>query len=46
MRDRGALIVGLIALVAGITLVITGPWILGLVIAVIGVAVTIIALRG
>jgi hypothetical protein len=46
MRDRGALIAGLIALVAGIVLLFFAPWVVGLVLAVLGVAVVIIALRG
>jgi hypothetical protein len=46
MRDRGALIAGVIAIVAGIVLLFVGPWLVGLVLAVLGVGVTIIALRG
>ena len=46
MRDRGALIVGLITAVAGIILLFTGPWILGLVVLVVGAVVTGIAVRG
>ena len=46
MRDRGALIAGLIAIVAGIVLLFVGPWVVGLVLAGLGVAVAIVALRG
>jgi hypothetical protein len=35
-----------IAVVAGIILLVTGPWIVGLVLAVLGIAVAAIALRG
>lgn len=46
VRDRGALVTGVIAVVAGIILLVTGPWIVGLVLAVLGIAVAAIALRG
>jgi hypothetical protein len=45
VRDRAALLVGVVILVVGIVLVITGPWILGLVVAVLGAGVAAVALR-
>jgi uncharacterized membrane protein len=45
MRDRGALIAGIVILVVGIVLVFTGPWIVGLVVAVLGAGVAAVALR-
>ena len=45
MRDRGALLVGLAILVAGIVLVFVGPWVVGLMVAVLGAGVAAVALR-
>ena len=46
MRDRGALIVGLALIGGGIALALTVGWILGLIVAVLGVGVLVMALRG
>jgi hypothetical protein len=45
VRDRGALIAGLALIGGGIALALTVGWILGLVVAVLGVAVLVMALR-
>lgn len=45
VRDRGALLVGLAILVVGIVLVLVGPWVVGLVVAVLGAGVAAVALR-
>jgi len=46
VRDRGALIVGLALIGGGIALALTVGWILGLIVAVLGVGVLVMALRG
>lgn len=45
VRDRGALLAGLAILVVGIVLVFVGPWVVGLVVAVLGAGVAAVALR-
>jgi hypothetical protein len=46
VRDRGALVVGLALIGGGIALAFTVGWILGLVVAILGVGVLVMALRG
>jgi hypothetical protein len=46
VRDRGALIAGIAILVVGIVLVFVGPWVVGLVVAVLGAGVAAVAGRG
>jgi hypothetical protein len=46
LRDRRSLIAGLALVVGGIVLALTAGWILGLVVAVLGAGVLVIALRG
>jgi hypothetical protein len=45
VRDRGALIAGIVILVVGIVLVFVGPWFVGLFVAVLGAGVAAVALR-
>jgi hypothetical protein len=46
LSDRRSLIAGLALIVGGIVLGLTAGWILGLVVAVLGAGVLVIALRG
>jgi hypothetical protein len=46
LSDRRSLIAGLALVVGGIVLALTAGWILGLVVAVLGAGVLVIALRG
>jgi hypothetical protein len=46
LSDRRSLIAGLVLIVGGIVLGLTAGWILGLVVAVLGAGVLVIALRG